>query len=144
MHLRKIFAFTIAMFAAVGCGSDSSAPVASGIVGTYTALQWTTMGTSGQTDQISIGSTIQITLAADGSTSGQMHTAASNGAPAANFNLAGTWNASNNTVDFTQASDNFLRDMTFLAEQVATDTWDLVGDDTFSGVAVHLRLRRTP
>jgi hypothetical protein len=93
---------------------------------------------------MSIGSTIQITLAANGSTSGHMHTAASNGAPAADFDLAGRWTASNNTVTFTQVSDNFLRNMTFAAEQIAANTWDLVGDDTFSGVAVHLRLRRTP
>jgi hypothetical protein len=71
-----------------------------------------------------------------------MHMAASNGAPATDFDLAGTWSASDNTVTFTQVSDNFLRDMTFLAEQVATNAWDLVGNDTFSGVAVSLRLRR--
>ena len=144
MHSRKCFAFMAAMLAAVACGSDSTAPANLEIVGTYTALDWTTTGSSGQTNQVAIGSSIQITLAADGSTSGQMHTAASNGAPAANFNLAGTWSASNNTVVFTQVSDNFLQDMTFSAEQVATNTWDLVGNDTFSGVAVHLRLRRTP
>src|SRR6185503_7652681 len=132
---------TLAAVAACG-GSDSTAPDNSAIVGTYNAFQWTTTGGTGQTNQLSIGSTLQITLAANGSTSGHMHTAASNGAPAADFDLAGTWSASDNTVTFTQVSDNFLRDMTFLAEQVATNAWDLVGNDTFSGVAVSLRLRR--
>src|SRR6202008_486167 len=123
-------------------GSDSTAPDNSVIVGTYNAFQWTTTGGTGQQNQIANGSTLQITLAANGSTSGHMHIAASNGGPTVDLDLAGTWSASNNTVTFTQVADNFLRDMTFLAEQVATNAWDLVGDDTFSGVAVHLRLRR--
>ena len=145
MHVMKTLGLLAVAAATAACGGDSTSPPANvAIAGTYTPLQWTTTGTSGQTNQVSIGSTIQITLAANGSTSGHMHTAASNGAPAADFDLAGTWTAANNTVTFTQVSDNFLRDMTFGAEQIAANTWDLVGDDTFSGVAVHLRLRRTP
>jgi hypothetical protein len=143
VRLLSAIAALSTIAAVAGCGgSDSTAPDNSAIVGTYSAFQWTTTGSTGQTNQLSIGSTLQITLAANGSTSGHMHTAASNGAAATDFDLAGTWSASNNTVTFTQVKDNFLRDMTFLAEQVATNAWDLVGSDTFSGVAVSLRLRR--
>ena len=143
VRLLSAIAALSTIAAGVGCGgSDSTAPDNSAIVGTYSALQWTTTGGTGQTNQLSIGSTLQITLAANGSTSGHMHTAASNGAQAEDFDLAGTWSASNNTVTFTQVQDNFLRNMTFLAEQVAANAWDLVGNDTFNGVAVSLRLRR--
>jgi hypothetical protein len=142
LRLLKAFAALGIIAAVAGCGSDSTGPDNSAVVGNYTALQWTTTGTSGQTNQLSIGSEILLTLAANGTTSGHMHTAASNGAPAADFDLAGTWSASDNTVTLTQVSDNFLRDMTFAVEQVATNVYDLVGNDTFSGVAVSLRLRR--
>ena len=88
MKLRLMNGFTALTIAAmlVGCGSESTAPQ-SAVVGTYNAFQWVTTGGSGQTNQLTIGSTLQITLNADGSTSGHMHVAASNGAPAADFGL---------------------------------------------------------
>jgi hypothetical protein len=142
MMLRLLKAFTALTTIAVvaGCGDDSTAPQ-SGVVGSYTAFQWVTTGQSGQTNQLTIGSTLQITLNANGSTSGHMHVAASNGAPAADVDLAGTWTEQNNTVDFTQVADNFLRDMIFAVQPIATGVWDLIGDDVFSGTRVQLTLR---
>ena len=141
-QLKTVVALSIAS-AAAACGGDSTGPP-SAIVGSYTALQWQTTGTFGSTNQLVIGSTLQITLNADGSTSGHMHVAASNSQPAADFDLAGRWTASGNTVNFTQVADDFLRDMTFALDPIANDAWDLVGDETFqSGTRVELRLRRT-
>ena len=134
----------IAMFAAAaGCGgSDStSPPPSSGLAGSYTAFQWVTTGGSGQTNQLVIGSTLQITLNSDGSTTGQMHLAASGGNPARDFDMAGTWTQSGNNVDFTQAADTYVRDMLFAIQPVATGVWDLVGDQVFSGTRVQLTLR---
>jgi hypothetical protein len=127
---------------AVGCGgSDSTSPQSSGLAGSYTAFQWVTTGGSGQTNQLVIGSTLQITLNSDGSTTGHMHLAASGGNPAAEYDMAGTWTRSGNNVDFVQTADTFVRDMVFAIQPVATGVWDLVGDQVFSGTRVQLTLR---
>jgi len=144
MKLRHLnaFAMTSAIVVLTGCGSDSTAPQ-SPLVGSYTAFQWVTTGGSGQTNQLSIGSTLHISLNADGSTSGHMHLAASNGGPPADldFDMVGTWHEENNVVDFTQAADTFLRDMAFTVQPIATGVVDLVGDQVFSGTRVQLTLR---
>ncbi len=139
-HLNA-FAMVTAIAVLGGCGSDSTAPQ-SPLVGSYTAFQWVTTGGSGQTNQLNIGSTLQITLNADASTSGHMHVAASNGAPAADFDLVGTWAEENNVVDFTQAADTFVKDMAFTVQLIGTGVVDLVGDQVFSGTRVQLTLRR--
>jgi len=140
--LRRLQAISIAaaLAATTACGNDSTSPQ-SPLVGSYTAFQWVTTGGSGQTNQLNIGSTLQITLNADGSTSGHMHLAASNGSPAADFDMAGTWNESNNVVDFTQTADTFVRNMIFAVQPIATGVLDLVGDQVFSGTRVQLTLR---
>lgn len=140
--LRRLQAISIvaALAATTACGSDSTSPQ-SPLVGSYTAFQWVTTGGSGQTNQLNIGSTLQITLNADGSTSGHMHQAASNGAPAADFDMAGTWAENNNMVNFTQSADTFVRNMIFAVQPIATGVVDLVGDQVFSGTRVQLTLR---
>jgi hypothetical protein len=142
-HQLKTLLMVSLALASAACGGDSTSPP-SAIVGTYTAIQWQTTGNSGSTNQLVIGSTLQISLSADGSTSGHMHVAASNGQPATDFDLAGHWTASGSTVDFTQVEDNFLADMIFTLDPISNDAWDLVGDASFPGSRVELRLRRTP
>jgi len=131
------------MAAAVACGSDSTAPRSS-LVGSYTAVQWTTTGASGQTDQVATGSTLQITLNADGTTAGHMHVAASGGAPAGDFDMAGGWAQNGNNVDFSQNADTFVRDMTFAMQPFTSNVWDLVGNQVFSGTQIKITLRRAP
>jgi hypothetical protein len=82
------------------------------------------------------------TLNGNGTTTGHMHIAASNGNPAAEFDMAGTWTQNGNTIDFTQAADTFVRDMLFDVQPIATGVVDLVGDQVFSGTQVKLTLRR--
>jgi hypothetical protein len=125
------------------CGSDSTAPQSS-LVGSYTAVQWVTTGGSGQTNQLVAGSTLQIALSSNGTTSGHMHIAASGGSPVSDFDMAGTWERSGNSVDFSQNADSFVRDMTFAMQPVANNAWDLVGDHTFSGTRIQITLRRAP
>ena len=127
--------------AMVACGGDSTSPSQSTAVGSYTAFQFVTTGSSGQTNQLLIGSTVQITLAANGTTSGHLHLAASGSQPAFDADLAGTWSQTGNVIDFTQAVDNFVNDMLFTIQPIATGVWDLIGDDTFSGTHVQLTLR---
>jgi len=130
--------------AAAACGSDSTGPQQSGLAGSYSAYQWVTTGESGQTFQLVIGSTLQITLSDNGSTSGHMHIAASNGNPSADFDLAGTWRQTGNNVNFSQTVDNFLNDVTFTIQPIATGVWDLVGVDDFPGTHIELTLRHGP
>lgn len=123
-----------------GCGSDSTEP-SGAPVGSYTPFEWVTTGTSGQTNQLAIGSTLQITLASDGSTTGHLHTAASGGNPAFDADMAGTWTMSGNVVQFHQNADTFVRNMDFILQPIATGAWDLIGDETFPGGRVQLTLR---
>jgi hypothetical protein len=142
MSLMKSFAALAFVWTVAACGSDSTSPPDSRLVGSYTAVQFSTTGSSGQTDQLNAGSTVQITLNADGSTSGHMHLAATNANPAGDFDLAGTWRSNGSTVAFTQAADNFVRNMTFTIQPFATGVWDLVANQAFSGTLVQLTLRK--
>lgn len=127
--------------AAVGCGgSDSTEPKSSALAGSYTALQWVTTGSSGRTDQLQIGSTLQITLNNDGSTTGHMHLAASGGNP--DFDMAGTWTQNGNNVQFMQTADTFVRNMVFAIQPIAPGVWDLVGVYDTPGTRIELTLRR--
>ncbi|HMI56095.1 MAG TPA: hypothetical protein VK494_07910, partial [Gemmatimonadaceae bacterium] len=107
MKIGSVF-LAAAMFA---CGGDSTSPTESIPVGSYTAFEFTTTGASGSTNQLLIGSTLQITLAANGTTSGHLHLAAQGGEPAFDRDMAGTWTRTGNTVDFAQSADTFVDDM---------------------------------
>lgn len=144
IHFVKSLSTAFGLAVMVACGGNDSTSPHSTIAGNYTAFQWVTTGGSGQTNQLTAGSTLQITLNDNGSTTGHMHTAASNGAPAADFDLSGTWDLNGNLVQFTQAADTFLNDMVFSATLVGTGVVDLVGNQNFSGTQIQLTLRRSP
>ena len=127
----------------VACGGDSTAPP-SVLVGSYNAVEFTTTGSSGQTNQLLAGSTLNISLAADHTTSGHLHVVASGSTPAFDADLAGTWAQSGNSVTFSQPADTFVESMTFAVVAASNSLWDLVGDGTFSGTAVHVTLRQQP
>ena len=142
MRTGPIFLGIAAMLA---CGGGySTAPSQSAAAGSYSAFQFVTTGSSGQTNQLSIGSTVQITLASNGTTTGHLHLAASGSQQAFDADLAGTWSQTGNVIDFTEAVDNFVNDMLFTIQPIANGVWDLVGDDTFSGTHVQLTLRHGP
>ena len=126
----------------LACGSDNSTEPGLALAGNYTATQWVTTGGSGQTFQLTIGSTLNITLNSSGTTTGHLHLAASGGNPAFDADMAGTWVKSGNTVTFTQTADTFVRDMTFTVVPNGTK-WALVGDQVFSGTRVQLTLTQT-
>jgi hypothetical protein len=121
----------------LACGSDTTAP--NPLVGSYHATQWTTTGSSGQTNQLLVGSTLNITLNSDGTTTGHLHVAASGGNPAVDADMAGTWTQQGNTVTFDQVADTFVRDMPFTLVANGS-TWALTGDHVFSGQLVQLTL----
>ena len=127
----------------LACGGDSTSPQ-SAISGSYSAYTWTTTGASGQTNQLVNGSTLQINLAANGTTTGHMHIAASGGNPAFDADMAGTWTQTGNSVGFTLADDSFMNDMVFEIQPFAANVWDLVGQDTFDQTLIRLTLRHGP
>ena len=69
-----------------------------------------------------------------------LHIVASGANAAFDADMAGTWTRNGNTVDFTQAADTFVRDMTFTIEQITDGTWFLVGDQVFGTTRVNVRL----
>jgi hypothetical protein len=127
--------------ATLGACSEKTTAPDSALVGSYTAFEWVTTGSSGSTNQLGAGSTLQLTLNSNQTTSGLMHVAAANGDPARDFDMVGTWSTNGTTVDISQNADTFVRDMTFHIQPIGTGVWDLVGDQVFSGTRVQITLR---
>ncbi len=128
--------------ALIACGGSDNGTEPLALAGTYTATEWVTTNTSGQTNQVTAGSTLTITLNSNGSTTGHLHIAASGGNPAFDADMAGTWAQTGMTVDFTQPADTFVRDMSFTIVAQGPN-WSLVGNGTFSGTSIHLTLTRS-
>lgn len=123
----------------IACGGDNTTAPPPTVAGNYTATQWVTTGTSGQTNQLVAGSTLSLTLAANGTTSGHLHVAASGSNPAFDADMAGTWAESNNKVTISQSADTFVRNLTF--NVVANgNRWSLSTDQVVSGTRIQLTL----
>jgi hypothetical protein len=125
----------------LACGG-SNEPSSSAYAGSYVATSWTTTGNSGHQDQLVAGSTLQITLAANGTTTGHLHFVGSGGSQPLDADMAGTWTVSGNVVDFTQAADTFVRDMLFTVGSNIQGIITLAGDKTFSGTQIQITLTR--
>jgi hypothetical protein len=137
---KSILLLAVAISAAA-CG-DSNAPT--GVpVGTYTAILFRTTGASGQRDELAAGSTINLNLASNGTTSGHLHVAASASNPALDADMAGTWREAGDVVTFSQQADTFVKDMPFTLSNDPVKGWILVGDKSFNSVRIQLTLRPT-
>ncbi len=119
---------------AVACG-DPLTPES--IAGTYTATTFTLSGqVSG--DVLAAGGNLAITLNANGTTSGSMFVPASpNDGVDFNADMAGTFSLVNDSLNFSQDADTFVRD---LAWTVNGNT--IEGAGTFSGVTITVVLSR--
>jgi hypothetical protein len=129
-------------FAALAGCSETTSTSASPVAGSYTAIVFTTTGTSGQTNQLLVGSSLDIVLEPDGTTSGHLHRTASGGLPDFDADMAGTWTQQADVIRFAQAADTFVRDMPFTVEKIAANEFYLVGDETFAGTRINLTLAR--
>jgi hypothetical protein len=138
---RSLFLIGLPAFL-LACGG-SNEPSSSPYAGSYTATLWTTTGSSGQQNQIGAGSTLQITLAPNGTTTGHLHFAASGANPVFDADMAGTWTVNGNVVDFAQAADTFVRDMLFTAGSNIQGLMTLAGHQAFSGTDIQIILTRT-
>ena len=126
----------------MACGG-SDEPSATPIAGTYAATFFQTTGSSGQRNEIAAGSTLTISLAANGTTTGHLHVAASGANPVFDSDLAGTWSATGNVVDFVQVADNFVDDILFTWGSDIQGISTLAGDQVFSGTRIQITLTRT-
>ncbi len=126
----------------LACGG-SDEPSTTPIAGTYVATFFQTTGSSGQRDEIAAGSTLTITLAANGTTTGHLHVAASGSNPVFDADMAGTWTATeNHVVTFTQSADTFVRNMPFTWGSDIQGISILSGDKVFSSTRIEVTLTR--
>jgi hypothetical protein len=143
--MRVLFSAKTLLFASViataGCGSDST-DTADIAVGNYTAIAFTTSGSSGQTNQIALGGSLLLNLAAGGAASGHLHMAASGSDPVFDADMAGTWTRAGDVVTISQSADTFVRDMPFTLSFDPANGWILVGNRTFSGTNIQVTLKR--
>lgn len=143
----------VAVLSLPGCGDDDS-PTDPGsddgitqadLVGNYTATVFETTDGSGTTDELEAGGTLQIALAADGTTTGRLFIP--DGAEeGGDFHeaLDGTWSfQAPSTVTLDMPSDTFVRDLTYTAKGMdAGGYFRLEAEGTFSDVTVRVLLQR--
>ena len=136
------------LYAAIGtltlgaCGRDVITATPESLSGAYTAAVFTTTPSGGQaTDQKALGGFLNISLNDDRTTTGQLHVAAANGAPASDASMAGTWTVIGTQVRFVQSADTFMKDMVFtVASAPGVSGTTLVGDHTSAGTRVQVTL----
>ena len=133
----------IAILLLIGC-DDPVTPVtpvtAASLAGTYSATTFT-VTPPGQSliDVLAAGGSLNITLNANGSTTGTLFVpAAASGSGDVTESMTGTFTISGSTVDFTQTADTFVKDMPFT---ISGNT--LRGNETYAGAVVVLVLTRS-
>lgn len=142
-HVKKLLsplARLLVVAAAIlsfACGDDGFDPTVANVTGAYTATTLTSTNGSVVTDQLAAGSSLTITLSADGTTTGRLFFPFTGSGGSLDVSLAGTWTLNRNTVEFTHTADSFLRDMTFTASRDA-----LEGQATFGGSVVRVVLTK--
>jgi hypothetical protein len=95
---------------------------------------------TGPTNQLSLGATLQISLAGDGTTSGHLHIPASGAQPVFDRDMAGTWSQNGEKIDFDQAADTFVKDITFTIQRSSTSVSALVGGLVLSSGRIDVTL----
>jgi hypothetical protein len=133
---RAVRASAVALALGACGGEDSFSPTVETVAGSYTARTLTLTSAVGTTDLLALGSTVAITLATDGTTSGRLFVpgGAEDGSDL-DLDLAGTWTLVGTTVRFDQTADSFIRDVDFTAAPN-----QLNAEGTFSGTIIRLVL----
>jgi hypothetical protein len=129
----------------VACGDSTSPGINTGasVAGSYAAIIFVTTPAGGSArNELQAGSTLTLTLNANGTTTGHLHIAANGASPAFDADMAGTWAVNNDVVTFTQTADTFVRNMAFAVQRAGSQVL-LVGDQVFSGTRVNLTLTRS-
>jgi hypothetical protein len=136
--MRVIVALTLALALGSCGGEEAFSPTAETVAGSYTAKSLTLTSSVGTTDLLAWGSTVAITLAADGTTSGRLFVpGGEDDGSDLDVDLAGTWTLSGSTVTFHQPGDSFVRDVGFTAGPN-----QLNGEAEYEGAIIRLVLAK--
>jgi hypothetical protein len=137
--IRRLSVLGVAVALGACGGEDSFSPTVETVAGSYSARSFTLTSSVGTTDLLALGSTVAITLAPDGTTSGRLFVpgGAEDGSDL-DLDLVGTWTLTGNSVTFNQAADSFIRDVEFTADRNR-----LTGEGTFTGTTIGLVLSKT-
>jgi hypothetical protein len=134
--MRAIVALTLALALGSCGGEDTFSPTVESVAGSYTASSLTLVSSVGTTDLLALGSTVAISLDANGTTSGRLFVpGGDDDGSDLDVDLAGTWTLSGSTVTFNQTGDSFIRGVEFTA---GPD--QLNGEGEFSGAIIRLVL----
>jgi hypothetical protein len=136
--MRAIIALTLALALGSCGGEDSFSPTVETVAGSYTASSLTLSSSVGTTDLLALGSTVAITLATNGTTTGRLFVpgGADDGSDL-DVDLAGTWTLSGSIVTFNQTGDSFIPEVEFTAGPN-----QLNGEGMFSGAIIRLVLAK--
>ena len=137
--LGRMAVFGLAVIFA-GCGDDDGfSPTVENVAGSYSAASFTLSSPVGTIDLLALGSTVDVTLAPDGSTTGRLFVpgGAEDGGDL-EADLTGTWTLDGSTVTFNQTADTFIRDAEFTVSRN-----QLTGEGTFDNQTVRLVLTKT-
>ena len=139
--LRVLQTLTVGLaLGACGGGGDGDpfTPTEETVAGNYTAFSFTLTSSLGTVDLLALGSTVNVVLAANGTTTGRLFVpGGEEGGGDLDVDLAGTWALAGTTVTFNQTADTFIRDVEFT---VAPN--QLSAEGTFNGDVVQLVLRK--
>ncbi len=102
--MRAFVALTLALTLGSCGGEDTFSPTVATVAGSYTASSLTLTSSVGTTDLLALGSTVAITLAADGTTSGRLFVpGGEDDGSDLDVDLAGTWTLSGGEGEFSGA-----------------------------------------
>lgn len=132
---------SVSVFLTGACGGDAPTGLSqSDLAGDYQATTFTVTEDGSTTDVLAEGGSLEITLAADGTSSGTFVIPASftESGEEEQASMAGTWSVSAGTVTFDQPADTFVRDMAF-----SVVSGRLEGEETFGDETLRVVLTRT-
>jgi len=137
--IRSILALAVAALP-VACTHDPFTPNINNVAGDYHLQSLTTTDLGGPRDWVAMGTTLTISLAPDGTTSGRLFMPGGGLSGAdVDVDMAGIWTLAVATVEFEPNFDTLLRDVTFIAYENR-----LIGDHAYgnSGVSVRIVLTK--
>ncbi|HEX3534053.1 MAG TPA: lipocalin family protein [Gemmatimonadaceae bacterium] len=125
--------------ALMACGSSTTAP-SNSVAGSYAPLVWVTVGGSGQTSELQVGSTLTLNLHSNGLVSGSLHLGATGSRPASDADMSGSWTLTGSTITISQSADTFVRNTSFEISPDPVRGWDLAGDVNYANTHIQIIL----
>ncbi len=134
-QISRLLAVAVAALPAA-CTHDSFTPNLTSVAGDYHLQSLTVTDLGGPRDWVALGTTLTISLAPNGTTSGRLFMPGGGlGGADVDVNMEGTWTLAVATVEFSPTYDTLLRDVTFIASENR-----LIGDHAYGGSGVSVRI----